>query len=47
MVSRRAVLTLATAGLALSATRYSVTGMVLKVDRERRSFSASCAAIPG
>lgn len=37
---------LAAAGLA-AATRYPVTGVVLKVDRPHRSFDASCAAIPG
>ena len=30
-----------------AATRYPVTGIVLKVDRPHRSFEASCAAIPG
>ena len=30
-----------------AATRYPVTGIVLKVDRSQRSFEASCAAIPG
>src|SRR4051812_40509672 len=30
-----------------AATRYPVTGIVLKVDRPHRSFDASCAAIPG
>jgi protein SCO1/2 len=30
-----------------AATRYPVTGIVLKVDRAHRSFDASCAAIPG
>jgi protein SCO1 len=37
---------LAAASLA-AATRYPVTGIVLKVDRQHRSFDASCAAIPG
>ena len=37
---------LAAASLA-GATRYPVTGIVLKVDRPHRSFDASCAAIPG
>lgn len=32
---------------ARGAKRYPVTGIVLKVDREHRSFSASIAAIPG
>src|ERR1044071_2171839 len=31
----------------VAATRYPVTGIVLKVDRPHRSFTASCAAIPG
>ena len=30
-----------------AATRYPVTGIVLKVDPPHRSFDASCAAIPG
>ena len=30
-----------------AATRYPVTGIVVKVDRSHRSFVASCAAIPG
>src|ERR1017187_10619573 len=30
-----------------AATRYPVTGVVLKVDPPHRSFEASCAAIPG
>jgi protein SCO1/2 len=30
-----------------AATRYPVTGVVLKVDPANRSFDASCAAIPG
>jgi protein SCO1 len=30
-----------------AATRYPVTGIVLKVDRPNRGFVASCAAIPG
>src|SRR5215469_999026 len=30
-----------------AATRYPVTGIVLKVDPPHRSFEASCAAIPG
>src|SRR5262249_34232733 len=30
-----------------AATRYPVTGIVLKVDRPHRGFDASCAAIPG
>jgi protein SCO1/2 len=29
------------------AERYPVTGIILKIDREHRSFVASCAAIPG
>ena len=39
-------LLLAAASLA-AATRYSVTGIVLEVDRTKHSFVASCAAIPG
>jgi protein SCO1/2 len=35
------------AGTLVAATRYPVTGIVLKVDRPHRSFDASCAAIPG
>jgi protein SCO1/2 len=40
---------LAAGGLAraASAKRYTVTGIVLKVDRAHRGFSASIAAIPG
>jgi protein SCO1/2 len=30
-----------------AATRYPVTGIVLKVDRPHRTFDASCSAIPG
>ena len=33
--------------VSLAATRYPVTGVVLKVDAPHRSFEASCAAIPG
>jgi protein SCO1/2 len=33
--------------LALAAERYPVTGIVLQVDPAHRSFTASCAAIPG
>jgi protein SCO1/2 len=33
--------------LAFAADRYPVTGIVLKVDPARRTFTASCAAIPG
>ncbi len=29
------------------AERYSVTGMILKIDRPNRTFVASCSAIPG
>ena len=36
-----------TLAAATAAQRYSVTGIVLKVDPARRSFSASCGAIPG
>ncbi len=35
------------ASAAWAAKRYAVTGIVLKVDKEHRSFSASIAAIPG
>ena len=45
--SRLSVLALAAACLATAANRYPVTGIVLKVDRQHRSFVASCAAIPG
>jgi protein SCO1 len=41
-----ALLLLAALSLA-AATRYPVTGIILKVDRPHRSFEASCAAIPG
>src|SRR5690349_2684712 len=40
------LLLLASARLA-DDTRYPVTGIVLKVARQQRSFVASCAAIPG
>ena len=44
----RAVALLLLAGVSVAAaTRYPVTGIVLKVDPPRRSFEASCAAIPG
>ena len=33
--------------LAQPAHRYPVTGIILKIDRPRRTFTASCAAIPG
>lgn len=33
--------------LCAGAQRYAVTGILLKTDRERMSFVASCAAIPG
>ena len=42
-----AVLLLVAAVSLAAATRYPVTGIVLKVDRPHRSFVASCAAIPG
>jgi len=35
------------AAAAVAAGRYSVTGIVLQVDPARRTFTASCAAIPG
>src|SRR3954470_21532818 len=44
---RRALLLLLAAVSLTAATRYPVTGIVLKVDRPHRSFDASCAAIPG
>jgi protein SCO1/2 len=44
----RAIALLLPAALSLAAaTRYPVTGIVLQVDRQQRSFVASCAAIPG
>lgn len=44
----RAIASLLLAALSVAAaTRYPVTGIVLKVDRPHRSFDASCAAIPG
>ena len=45
-VCRRLAPFLIAASLA-AATRYPVTGVVLKVDPPHRSFEASCAAIPG
>jgi protein SCO1 len=42
-----ALLLLATASISTAATRYAVTGIVLKVDPPNRTFDASCAAIPG
>jgi protein SCO1/2 len=45
-VHLRLLLLLAAANLS-AATRYPVTGIVLEVDRPKRSFVASCAAIPG
>lgn len=47
---RREMLALTAGGLAhaaWAAKHYSVTGIVLRVDKEHRSFSASIAAIPG
>jgi protein SCO1 len=47
---RREMLMLTAGALARSAwaaKRYSVTGIVLRVDKDHRSFSASIAAIPG
>lgn len=35
------------AGAMSAAQRYPVTGLVLKLDREHKSFVASCTAIPG
>jgi protein SCO1 len=48
-VRRREILALAAylARTAWTAELHAVTGIVLKVDREHRSFSASIAAIPG
>ena len=44
----RAIAWLLLAAVSLAAaTRYPVTGIVLSIDRPRRSFDASCAAIPG
>ncbi len=44
----RAIAWLLVAAVSLAAaTRYPVTGVVLKVDPPHRSFEASCAAIPG
>src|SRR5579862_5898440 len=44
----RAIALLLLPALSLAAaTRYPVTGVVLKVDPPHRSFEASCAAIPG
>jgi protein SCO1/2 len=34
-------------GSAWAIKRYPVTGIILKVDADRRTFSASCSAIPG
>ena len=45
---RQARFALLLTALSLAAsTRYPVTGIVLKVDRPRHSFDASCSAIPG
>jgi protein SCO1/2 len=41
------LLLLLAAGSLAAETRYPVTGIVLNVDPARRSFDASCAAIPG
>ena len=35
------------AGQAWGTERYSVTGLILKIDRPHQTFVASCAAIPG
>jgi protein SCO1/2 len=47
MLRREALLALTLSRLAFSAKRYSVTGVILKVDPARRGFVASCAEIPG
>ena len=46
-VLRLAALLLLAANPALAAKEYTVTGMVLRVDRARNSFTASMQAIPG
>ena len=35
------------AGQSQGAQRYQVTGLILKIDRPHRTFTASCTAIPG
>jgi len=47
MAARDLALLLLTAVSVAAATRYPVTGVVLKVDPLHRSFEASCGAIPG
>jgi protein SCO1/2 len=47
MRSRLAAVALAACSMAVAAQRYTVTGLILKVDRPHRRFVASCAAIPG
>jgi len=47
MAARDLALLLLTGVSVAAATRYPVTGVVLKVDPLQRSFEASCAAIPG
>jgi protein SCO1 len=47
MAGRTSLLALAAACLVFAANRYSVTGIVLKVDPAHHTFVASCAAIPG
>lgn len=42
-----AIAILFSAGMAWSAQRYPVVGLVLKTDAAHRSFVASCTAIPG
>jgi len=43
----RALRLLALTACAFGAQRYEVTGIILKVDAPHRTFTASCAAIPG
>src|ERR1700683_3349901 len=49
LMQKTAVLTIlcAGAGSIWAAQRYSVTGLVLKIDPAHRTFVASCTAIPG
>jgi protein SCO1/2 len=47
MLHKRALLAAVACFLAWSADRYTVTGIVLQIDRAHRTFSASCAAVPG
>ncbi len=43
----RALVLIAAVGAMGAAQRYPVTGLVLKLDRDHKSFLASCTAIPG